>query len=108
MGEEDEVTPGRFHDGEFKMICRQGRNVAIGVGLPDTTPTPTEEAVTEDSQQTTANVDPATTRRPMITTEDPQDETFDYHTDNDDDNDANTNDNDEDPYYYYWDYNTEY
>ena len=23
--EEDEVTPGRFHDGEFKMICRQGK-----------------------------------------------------------------------------------
>ena len=23
--EEDEVTPGRFQDGEFKMICRQGK-----------------------------------------------------------------------------------
>ena len=44
-----------------------GRNVDIGAGLPGTTPRPTEEAVTEDSLQTTANVDPATTIRPEKT-----------------------------------------
>ena len=86
-----------------------GRNVNIGVGLPDTTPMSTEEAVTEDSQQTTANVDPATTIRTMTTTEDPQDDTYDptlIDSDNDNNNDANTDDNEGDIDYY--DDDTEY
>jgi len=65
--EELEDTPSGFQDGTFKMICRRGRNVDIGIGLPTEAPSPTEEALTEDNEQTTTNVDPLTTRRPART-----------------------------------------